>query len=129
MHPDYKKYTLIELYDVKEIIDKELYHERYELLLSEIKLREENPDDEPEPNKIDEEDTVSILKAFMSICAVYFSWTLIQAYKSGSIWYKRDHEYFLDTQPEGFYFVVTLNMIFIVTSLYIIFKDLGKKNT
>jgi uncharacterized membrane protein YqhA len=126
MYPDYKKYTLIELYDVKKNIDKELYPEKYEALLSEIKLREEHLDEEPKLNNLDEKDKASILKVIMSICAIYFSWTLIQAYKKGAIWYKRDHEYFLDTQPEGFYFVVIIHVIFIVTALYIVFKDFGK---
>ena len=129
MYPDYKKYTLIELCDVKKNIDKDLYPEKYEALLSEIKLREKHLDEEPESNNLDEKDKASILKVIMSICAVYFSWTLIQAYKTGAIWYKRDHEYFLDTQPEGFYFVVIIHVIFIVTALYIVFKDFGKRNS
>jgi hypothetical protein len=49
MNPDYKRYSLIELYDVKDNIDYELYPERYNLLLLEIKLREANLEAEPKP--------------------------------------------------------------------------------
>ena len=40
MNPDYTKYTLVELYDVKDNIDKECYPKRYDLLLNEIRKRE-----------------------------------------------------------------------------------------
>jgi hypothetical protein len=39
--PDYQSYTLEELYDVEENIDKEAYPERYKDLLHELKLRED----------------------------------------------------------------------------------------
>jgi hypothetical protein len=40
MKPDYKSYSLEELYDVKDHIDKDKYPERYQALLHEIALRE-----------------------------------------------------------------------------------------
>jgi hypothetical protein len=67
MNPDYKKYTLIELYDVKENINMELYPERYKLLLCEIKLREQNPEGESAPEKLSEKDKVSITKVIMAM--------------------------------------------------------------
>ncbi|MEP1553505.1 MAG: hypothetical protein ABJJ44_01050 [Paraglaciecola sp.] len=41
--PDYKKYSLAELYDAQQNIDKEAYPDNYQLLLAEIKLKENAP--------------------------------------------------------------------------------------
>ena len=127
MNPDYKKYSLIELYDVKDNIDYELYPERYNLLLLEIKLREANPGAEPKPSKLNEEDRGSILKIIIAMCAIYFSFSLIQAYRFESIWYKNDREYFLDTNPEGFYFVVSVYIALLAATLYAFLKEIPNK--
>jgi len=129
MNPDYKKYTLIELYDVRENIDKELYPERFELLIKEINLREQNPEKEPEPSKLDDKDKVSILKVIMGGCAIYFLWALINAFINDTIRSKSGYLYHLSEQPQGFYTVVFFHVVFVIVSLYIVFKDLGKKNT
>jgi hypothetical protein len=60
------------------------------------------------------------------MCAIYFSYSLIQAYRFESIWYKNDHEYFLDTNPEGFYFVVLVYVALFSASLYALFKEIPK---
>ena len=129
MNPDYKKYTLIELYDVKDNIDKDLYPERYELLLSVIKIKEQNPGDEPKPSKLNEKDKVSILKAVMALCASYFAIALINAFVNGTIRSKGGYIYHLSAQPQGFYNLVLLHILFLIAALCIVFIDFGKKNT
>ncbi len=129
MNPDYKKYTLLELYDVKENIDKELYSDRYKLILDEIEIKKQQPEKEAEPKKFNKENKFLILKIVMVLCAVFFSWSLLQAYETGIVKSRGGHEYHLATNPKGFYLIVYLQALFLIFSIYFIFKRFGKKNT
>lgn len=127
MNPNYKEYTLIELYDVKDNIDKDLYPERYKLLLSVIKIKEQNPEDEPKPSKLDKKDKESIAKAVMALCAIYLLWALINAFVNGTIRTKSGYIYHLSSQPQGFYTVVFIHIVLVIAALCIVFKDFGNK--
>lgn len=127
MNPDYTKYTLVELYDVKDNIDNECYPERYDSLLNEIKKREKNPEKEPEPQKLNKKYKAYITRLLMLICVPFFSWQLINAYKYGSIHFKNDHVYHLNTQPVGFYVAVVIHAICLVIALRTVFKGLSAK--
>ena len=127
MNPDYKKYTLIELYDVKDNIDREYYADRYRLLLREIKTREERPENEPESVKLTQRDKVSITRVVMLLCIPFFSWLLIDAFKSGSIQYKGGHVYHLNEQPEYFYMLFSFYSVGLVISIFAVIKGVGAK--
>ena len=128
MNPDYTKYTLVELYDVKDNIDKECYPERYDLLLNEIRKREKNPENEPEPRKLINKKDKAYLKIFlMFLCIPFFSWQLINAYKYGVIHSKNDHVLHLNSDPIGFYVVVLIHASCLVIALNTVFKGLGAK--
>jgi hypothetical protein len=127
MNPDYTKYTLIELYDVKDNIDNEYYPERYDSLLNEIRKRENNPENKLEPQKFNKKDKTYITKFLMLLCIPFFSWQLINAYKYGSIDFKNDHVYHLSTEPLGFYVAVVTHAACLVIALRTVFKGLGAK--
>ncbi len=125
MIPDYTKYTLAELYDVKDNIDNECYPERYASLLHEIRKREENPEKEPEPKKLNRKGKVYLSRFLMFLCIPFFSWQLVNAYKYGLIHFKNDHVYHLSTQPVGFYVSVFIHVVCLVIALRTVFKGLG----
>ena len=128
MNPDYTKYTLVELYDVKDNIDKECYPERYDLLLNEIRKREKNPENEPKPRKLINKKDKAYLKIFlMFLCIPFFSWQLINAYKYGVIHSRNDHVLHLNSDPIGFYVVVLIHASCLVIALNTVFKGLGAK--
>ncbi|MBA6290197.1 hypothetical protein [Colwellia sp. MB3u-4] len=128
MNPDYTKYTLVELYDVKDNIDKECYPERYDLLLNEIRKREKNPENKPEPRKLINKKDKAYLKIFlMFLCIPFFSWQLINAYKYGVIHSKNDHVLHLNSDPIGFYVVVLIHASCLVIALNTVFKGLSAK--
>ena len=128
MNPDYTKYTLIELYDVKDNIDNEFYPERYDLLLNEIRKREINHEKEPEPRKLINKKGKAYLKFFLLfLCIPFFSWQLINAYKYGVIHSKNDHVLHLSSEPIGFYVVVFIHVSCLVIALCTVFKGLGAK--
>ena len=127
MNPDYTKYALVELYDVKDNIDSERYPERYDLLLNEIRKREKNPEKEPEPQKLNKKDKAYIARFIALLCIPFFSWQLINAYKHGLIHFKNDQVYHLNTQPMGFYVVVFIHATCLAIALSSLFKGLGAK--
>ncbi|MFT4900155.1 MAG: hypothetical protein ACI9U0_001956 [Flavobacteriales bacterium] len=127
MNPDYTKYALVELYDVKDNIDSERYPERYDLLLNEIRKREKNPEKEPEPQELSKQDKAYIARFIAFLCIPLLSWQLINAYKYGSINYKNDQVYHLSTQPADFYVVVFIHFICLAIALSVLFKGVGTK--
>ncbi|MBA6225026.1 hypothetical protein H4J51_13975 [Colwellia sp. MB02u-18] len=128
MNPDYTKYTLVELYDVKDNIDKKCYPERYDLLLNEIRKREKNPENEPKPLKLINKKDKAYLKIFlMFLCIPFFSWQLINAYKYGVIHSRNDHVLHLNSDPIGFYVVVLIHASCLVIALSSVFKGLSAK--
>jgi len=129
MNSDYNKYTLLELYDVRENINKDLYPERYKRLIDEIEVREQNPEQVIESAKPNKEGMTLIVKVIMVLCVVFFSWSLFQAYETGSIKSRGGHEYNLAINPKGFYNIVYLKVFFLIFSIYCIFKRFGKENT
>ncbi|MCW8834049.1 MAG: hypothetical protein OQK09_16775 [Colwellia sp.] len=128
MNPDYTKYTLVELYDVKDNIDNESYPERYASLLNEIRKREMTPEKEPEPQKPNKKNKAYIARFIMLLCIPFFSWQLINAYKHGSIHFKNDHVYHLSAQPTAFYVAVLIHVICLLIALRTVFKGLGQSN-
>lgn len=127
MNPDYTKYSLVELYDVKGNIDSKRYPERYDLLLNEIRKREKNPEKEPEPQKRNKKDKTYIAKFIALLCIPFFSWQLMNAYKYGLIHSKNDRILHLDSDPMGFYVVVLIHFICLFIALSTLFKGLGAK--
>jgi len=126
MNPDYKNYSLIELYDVKENIDKERYPDRYKLLIDEIYLKEQNPEKVSESTNKDKESKLVFIKFVSALCAVFFSWQLMTAYKTGIIHDRGGHEYHLSTNPDGFYFIVGIHVFFLIFSTWLVFKKFRK---
>lgn len=127
MNPDYTKYTLEELYDVKENIDNECYPERYDAILNEIRKQEKNPEKEPKPQKLNKKYKLYITRFLMLLCVPFFSWQLINAYNYGSIHFKNDHVYHLNTQPIGFYIAAFIHVICLFIALRTVFKSFGAK--
>ena len=129
MEPDYTSYTLSELFDVKENIDKRRYPERYQRLLTEITLRQSKNQEITNINQsegLSKSDKVFIAKVIVAICSFYFSWSLVRAYRIGVIESRGGHEYFLETNPQGFYFIVCLHAFFLLFSIFFILKDIQK---
>ncbi len=94
MKPDYKSYSLEELYDVKDHIDKDKYPERYQALLHEIALREAaKPTSEvikPERKSSNKEKIISSAIFFMAaVACIYY----------GKIPLKHNRELSMDNQP------------------------------
>jgi hypothetical protein len=117
MNIDYKKYTLAELYDVRDNIDQDMYPERYQTLLAELKFREENDIEEAELTESYKSDKSILGIVLLILLSFYSLWTLITAFIDGSIKWKRI-EYSLAKQPEGFYILVALHIVFFIAFVY-----------
>lgn len=132
MEPDYKSYSLDELYDVKENIDADLYPERFQSLAKEIKSRESKIDIPVETGTNEENNSEGgvILRILMGIIALYLGWSVINAFVSGSISGRLGIEYFADSQPTMFYILVIIHCVFFFLITWWIFnKSSSKRNT
>ena len=101
MKPDYSSYSLEELYDVKDHIDKDKYPERYQELLHEIALREAAvPTSEvikPERKSNNKEKIITSAFFFMAaIACIYYR----------KIPLKHGGELSMDNQPFLFWFTL-----------------------
>ncbi|MDR8525584.1 hypothetical protein [Shewanella fidelis] len=124
--PDYKQYSLSELHDVKEHIDKEAYPDRYRLLIEEIELRKQLPEPKAESRVFSKTEKVFILKSVMLLVAVFLSHSLFKAYKTGGITARGGDEYYLATNPMGFYFIVVFHGLFLFYAIYFVFFSSDK---
>ncbi|GIU05644.1 hypothetical protein TUM4261_07900 [Shewanella sp. c952] len=130
MDPDYKQCTLAELYDVEENINKQRYPQRYSALMQEIAYRKQNPDAEPKPEPINdnEESQVEWMIMFLFfMIIVYASFVLIDAYLTGVIRGKHSHIYHIDTSPQGYYRTLSIYALAAVGPFLIIVNLLIKK--
>ena len=132
MEPDYKSYSLDELYDVKENIDADLYPERFQSLAKEIKSRESKIDIPVETGTNEENNSEGsvILRILAGITALYFGWCVINAFVSGSISGRSGYEYFADSQPTMFGIWVIIHCVFFFLITWWIFnKSSSKRST
>lgn len=119
--PDYRQYSLSELYDVKEHIDKEAFPNRYKLLIDEIELRKQLPEQEAESSVFSKTEKILILKSIMVLAVVFFSHSLFKAYETGIITARGGDEYHLATNSMGFYFIVVFHALFLFYAIYFVF--------
>ncbi|MEZ9198626.1 hypothetical protein [Shewanella sp. 10N.286.54.B9] len=129
MDLDYKQCALAELYDVEENINKLRYPQRYNALMQQIAYRKQNPDAEPKPEPINdnEESQVAWMVIFLCFMAViYFSSVLIDAYSTGVIRGKHNQIYHLRTMPHDFYMVFSIHAGAAIGAIFFIIKLLRK---
>jgi hypothetical protein len=122
MNIDYTKYSLNELYDVRENIDKSKFSERYKTLELEIKLREDSPKGKNEGNSLSKKDKSLIALILLGVASVFSVWIINSAIVDGSIKGRHGNEYFLATQPELFYFYIGLYLFIIFGFIYTLIK-------
>jgi len=112
MKPDYKSYSLEELHEVNERIDKDKYPERYQALLHEIALREAAvPTSEvikPERKSSNKEKIIISAFFFMAaVACIYY----------GKIPLKHNRELSMDNQPFLFWLILLVIVSLAVSQL------------
>jgi len=124
MQPDFSKYTLEELLDIEQNIDKNLYPERYERVCTLIKVREADP---VELNTIELKEKSSKIHRVLYIVA-FFWFFAFYSIITGEFSLKSYTATFADNPVGffggvGFYFGFGLYLYFVYKKQYNKLKD------
>ncbi|MBR9792968.1 MAG: hypothetical protein GYB58_14575 [Gammaproteobacteria bacterium] len=128
MEPDYKNYTVDELYEALDSIDKQAYPERVESIKTELKFKGYSEPEEPveevfaEPEE-EEKPLGPISQLVAVLVAILFSWFAFNAIQSGSISGRRGREYTYDSSPIMFLFLLSVDLLLVVMPLYAVIKS------
>lgn len=128
MEPDYKNYSVDELCEALDSIDKQAYPDRVESIKTELKLKGYSepvePVDEVLEQPKEEEKPLGPVEEFVSVLiAIFFSWFAFNAIQSGSISGRRGREYTYESSPTLFLFILSVNILLIVMPLYAVIKS------
>ena len=128
MEPDYKNYSVDELCEALNSIDKQAYPGRVESIKAELKLKgyyePVEPVDEVLEQPKEEKKPLGPVEEFVSVLiAIFFSWFAFNAIQSGSISGRRGREYTYESSPTLFLFILSVNILLIVMPLYAVIKS------
>ena len=124
MHQDYSKYSLNELYDVEEHIERDAYPERYQLILEQIRLKESVSSKSVNATQSAETpDIVAKPKSISSriISIIFVAAFLIYSLISGQIGAK-GKVLSVTESPEVFWGIIIMLVLFIFYDLFKIYK-------
>lgn len=128
MEPDYKNYSVDELCEALDSIDKQAYPDRVESIKTELKLKgysePVSPVDEVfEQPKEEKKPLGPVAQLFSVLIAMLFSWFAFNAIQSGSISGRRGREYTYESSPTMFLFLLSVDLLLVVMPLYAVIKS------
>jgi len=131
MNPDYSKYSILELEDILNNIDKHTYADRYQAAKSEylkklndpkqVALEQKAESIKSKDNKLTAQFTIS------SVIIIFFTARIIDALYSGTIRFKTGPLVDLAIDPKGFYFILFWHAAFAIFGLCIFCKNLNNE--
>ena len=128
MQPDYKNYSVDELCEALDSINKQAYPEGVESIKAELKLKGYSEPVEPveevfaEPEE-EEKPLGPISQIVAVLLAILFSWFAFSAIQTGSISGRRGREYTYESSPMMFLFLLSVDILMIVMPLYAVIKS------
>lgn len=127
MQPDYKNYSVDELSEALDSIDKQSYPERVESIKNELKLKgycePVVPVEEVFAEPKEEKPLGPISQIVAVLIAILFSWFAFSAIQTGSISGRRGREYTYESSPIMFLFLLSVDILLIVMPLYAVIKS------
>ncbi|OJF70348.1 hypothetical protein BK026_17070 [Alteromonas sp. V450] len=123
MEPDYSRYSIRDLREALESIDKEAYPERTKLIQQQLSQRNnsETFNTQTDANKLEKE--VSPTSQFLLIIiALFFTWLAFNAVYSGTISGRRGNSYSYHSSPNMFLFLLGVDLFVIGYCLYALIK-------
>ena len=128
MEPDYKNYTVDELCEALDSIDKQVYPARVKSIKAQLTLKGYSEPVEPVDEELEqpEEEKKPLGPAaqfFSVLIAVLFSWFAFNAIQTGSISGQRGREYTFESSPIMFLFLLSVDIRLVVMPLYAVIKS------
>ncbi len=123
MEPDYSTYSLRDLLEAREAIDKAAHPLRYFKICQEVEDRVKQPTHVKAYHSKDFFAVIIFVKAMMLFSGFAFTHKLYIAYTEGHISWRGGSIYYADLQPEAFNIVVMISIALLIFSLYIVFTN------
>ncbi|MAJ69341.1 MAG: hypothetical protein CBB67_017850 [Alteromonadaceae bacterium TMED7] len=128
MEPDYKNYSVDELCESLDSIDKQAYPERVESIKAELKLKGYSepvkPVDEALEQPEEEQKPLGPISQIVAVLvAILFSWFAFSAIQTGSISGRRGREYTYESSPMMFLFLLSVDLLLVVMPVYAVIKS------
>ena len=128
MEPDYKNYSVDELCESLDSIDKQAYPERIESIKAELKLKGYSepvkPVDEALEQPEEEQKPLGPISQIVAVLvAILFSWFAFSAIQTGSISGRRGREYTYESSPMMFLFLLSVDLLLVVMPVYAVIKS------
>ena len=128
MEPDYKNYSVDELCESLDSIDKQAYPERVESIKAELKLKGYSepvkPVDEALEQPEEEQKPLGQISQIVAVLvAILFSWFAFSAIQTGSISGRRGREYTYESSPMMFLFLLSVDLLLVVMPVYAVIKS------
>ena len=123
--PDYSKYSLTELHQALESIDKEAYPERLNAIQHRIdKLESQHGtiDAEKTTQSTEKKPLGPVGLAFVFAMTALFVWLSVNALLTGEISGKRGHVYTWEASPNMFLFMLGVNLFVVGVLINVIVK-------
>ncbi|QCZ94794.1 hypothetical protein [Salinimonas iocasae] len=123
MEPDYSTYSLRDLLEAREAIDKAAHPLRYFKICQEIEDRVKQPANVKAYHSKDFFAVIIFVKAMMLFSGFVFTHKLYIAYTEGHISWRGRSTYYAELHPEAFNLVVIIILAFLIFTLYIVFTN------
>lgn len=128
MEPDYKNYSVDELCESLDSIDKQAYPERVESIQAELKLKGYSEPVEPVDEVLEQPEEEQkplgpISQIVAVLVAILFSWFAFSAIQTGSISGRRGREYTYESSPMMFLFLLSVDLLLVVMPVYAVIKS------
>ena len=123
MEPDYSTYSLRDLLEAREAIDKAAHPLRYFKICQEIEDRVKQPANVKAYHSKDFFAGIIFVKAMMLFAGFFFTYQLYIAYTERHISWRGRTTYYAERDPEAFNLVVIIILAFLIFSLYIVFTN------
>ena len=128
MEPDHKNYSVDELCESLDSIDKQAYPERVESIKAELKLKGYSepvkPVDEALEQPEEEQKPLGPISQIVAVLvAILFSWFAFSAIQTGSISGRRGREYTYESSPMMFLFLLSVDLLLVVMPVYAVIKS------
>ena len=123
MEPDYSTYSLRDLLEAREAIDKAAHPLRYFKICQEIEDRVKQPANVKAYHNRGIRAAIIYIKAMMLFAGFFFTYQLYIAYTEGHISWRGRSTYYAERHPEAFNLTVIIIIALLIFSLYIVFSN------
>ncbi|MFY8326251.1 hypothetical protein [Pseudoalteromonas sp. ZZD1] len=122
IEPNYQNYTLQELLEAQETIDKEQFPLRYQQLCAQINLKQNDPQQVALVEQKKYLNNLIFAKVILALLSCFFAFELYSSWQFGVASFRKS-EYSLADNPQMFYFIIFTHSILLFVFLIMLIRN------